>query len=75
MCYTFDMPKLLAEILRDAIRNSGQPLLMIAKAAGVAVSTLSEFMSGADMRLSNAEKIAAYLGLELRTGKKQRRDQ
>lgn len=69
------MPKLIAEILRDAIRNSGQPLLTIAKAAGVAVSTLSEFMSGADMRLSNAEKIAAYLGLELRTEKKRRRDQ
>ena len=69
------MPKLIAEILRDAIRNSGQPLLTIAKAAGVAVSTLSEFMSGADMRLSNAEKIAAYLGLEPRTEKKRRRDQ
>jgi len=60
------MAKELAEMLRDAIRKSGEPLLTIAKATGVGVSSLSEFMNGADMRLANASKIAAYLGLELR---------
>lgn len=60
------MPKEMADILRVAIRKSGKPLLTIATDTGVAVSTLSEFMAGADMRLSNASKIAAYLGLELK---------
>lgn len=60
------MPKELADTLRDAIRKSGLPLLTLAKETGVAVSTLSEFMAGADMRLANASKIAAYLGLSLK---------
>lgn len=60
------MAKELAEVLRVAIRKSGQPLLTIAKGTGVGVATLSEFMDGADMRLATASKIAAYLGLELR---------
>ncbi len=60
------MPKELAETLRAAIRKSGKPLLAIANDTGVAVSTLSEFMSGADMRLKNASKIAAYLGFSLK---------
>ena len=60
------MSKELAETLREAIRKSKLPLLTIANDTGVAVSTLSEFMAGADMRLRNASKIAAYLGLELK---------
>jgi hypothetical protein len=63
------MPKELADTLRLAIRKSGLPLLTIAQATGVAVSTLSEFMAGADMRLTNASKIAAYLGLSLKRDK------
>lgn len=71
-CYPFNVPKELAEVLRAAIRDSGQPLLAIATATGVGVATLSEFMSGADMRLKNASKIAAYLGLELVKSKPKR---
>lgn len=69
-CYAFRMPKELADTLRDAIRKSEIPLLTLAKATGVAVSTLSEFMDGADMRLRNASKVAAFLKLELRPRKR-----
>ena len=64
------MPADLAETLRQAIRKSGKPLLTIAQDTGVGVATLSEFMSGADMRLQTASKVAAYLGLELRKKRK-----
>lgn len=60
------MAKDMADTLRAAIKASGLPLLTIAQATGVGVASLSEFMSGADMRLKNASKIAAYLGLELK---------
>lgn len=63
----------LAEILRDAIRKSGEPLLHIAQATGVSQPTLSQFMAGADMRLKNASAIAAYLGLELKPKSKRKR--
>lgn len=67
------MPKELADTLRRAIKKSDLPLLTIARRTGVAVSTLSEFMAGADMRLGNASKIARLLGLELQPKKKTRR--
>jgi predicted transcriptional regulator len=69
MLYFPSMSKELADTLRITIRKSGLPLLTIAKESGVAVSTLSEFMDGADMRLKTASKIAAYLGLELKKPK------
>jgi len=67
------MPKDLAEILRSAIRESKKPLLTIANETGVGVASLSEFMSGADMRLGNATKIANYLDLELTKRPKRKR--
>ena len=60
----------MVSALKLAITNSGQPLLTISKATGVATSTLSEFMAGADIRLSRAAKIATHLGLELRPTKR-----
>lgn len=60
------MPKDMAETLRTAITKSGQPLLTIAQDTGVSVSLIWAFMQGGDMRLKNASKIAAYLGLELK---------
>jgi hypothetical protein len=68
---TMDMGKQL----RDAIRKSELPLLTIAKKTGVNRTTVWEFMEGADMRLSNASKIASYLEMELvtRTEKKTRK--
>lgn len=60
------MSKKLAEILRHAIVNSGQSASQIARATGVPQPTITRFLAGADMRLSRAEKIAAYLNLELK---------
>jgi hypothetical protein len=59
----------LAAVLRSAIRRSKLPLLTIANDTGVAVSTLSEFMAGSDIRLKTASKIAAYLKLKLKTSR------
>lgn len=60
------MPKDIADKLRDAITKSGESNLAIAKATGVPVSRIWDFMNGGDMRLKNASKIASYLGLELK---------
>ncbi len=63
----------LPNILRDAIRESGQTLSAIASETGVRQSTLSEFMAGSDMRLATTGKLLEYLGLELSPVKKRRR--
>lgn len=67
------MPKDMADVLRKAIDSSGLPLLTIAQETGVSPATLSEFMAGADMRLSTASKIAEYLKLELKPRPTRRR--
>lgn len=56
----------MADSLREAISKSGQSANEIARATGVPQPTITRFLQGADMRLSRAEKIASYLGLELR---------
>lgn len=63
------MSKQLADTLRAAISASGKSANEIAKSTGVPQPTITRFMAGADMRLSRAEKIAAYLGFELRKKK------
>jgi hypothetical protein len=60
------VPRDLADKLRAAVRKSRKPLLTIADDTGIGVATLSEFMAGADMRLSTASKLAAYLKLDLK---------
>jgi hypothetical protein len=60
------MSQELSDTIRSEIHSSGQRLPTIAKKTGVALSALSEFMDGADMHLTTASRIAAYLGLELR---------
>lgn len=62
----------LAETLRATIREArkSKTLSVIAEESGVAISTLSEFLSGKDLRLSNASQLAGYLGLELRAKKR-----
>lgn len=59
------MPKELADKLRAAIRQCGQSARALEKATGVPHPTITRFLAGADMRLSRAEVIAAYLGGEL----------
>ena len=60
------MEKTLSKVLRDAIGKSGRSANELAKVTGVPQPTITRFLAGADMRLSRAEKIAAFLGLELK---------
>lgn len=60
------MPKDIADKLRDAIRQCGQSAHALEKATGVPHPTITRFLAGADMRMSRASKLAAYLGLELK---------
>ena len=56
----------LTEQLSAAIADSGLSIYRIAKDSGVPQATLQRFVSGQrDMRLSNANKVAAYLELHL----------
>lgn len=56
----------LDDALRKAIQNSGLSANELARRTGVPQPTITRFLAGADMRLSTAAKIAAYLGLSLR---------
>jgi hypothetical protein len=67
------MSQEMSETIRSAIQNSGKRLPTIAKRTGVAVSALTEFMDGADMHLTTASRIAAYLGLELKPSVQRKR--
>lgn len=64
-----DNPGDMAELLRKAIRDSGQRISAIARATGIHKMTISDFMRGVDMGISRAGKIAAFLGLTLRAVK------
>lgn len=58
--------KELADTLRTAIQKSGLSANELAAKTGVKQTTISGFLRGRDMRLSNATRIAIYLGLELK---------
>lgn len=64
--YNLPMSKTLANALKAAIIASGKSANEIAKATEIPQPTITRFLQGADMRLSRAEKIAQYLGLELK---------
>lgn len=56
----------MATALRQAILESGLPLLRIANETGVQRASLSRFLRGKNsLRLDMADKLAAYFGLEL----------
>lgn len=55
----------IAEKIRRAVSDSGLTHLEIAKRADVAPSTVGRFMSGADPRLAQAERIAKAVGVEV----------
>ncbi len=60
----------LTDPLRKAIAESGTPLLVLAKATGIARASLIRFRRGeTSLRLDVADKLAAYFGLRL-TGKR-----
>lgn len=54
-----------SEILRREIERSGLPVAVIAVEARIPQPTLSRFVNGKDLRLTTADKLAAYFGLEL----------
>ena len=72
LSYTFRMSKELAEVLRTAIRECGISATELASKTGVPQPTITRFLNGADMMLQTAQRIAAYLNLEL-VEKKRRR--
>jgi plasmid maintenance system antidote protein VapI len=59
--------KTMTEVLRKAVLDTGLPLLQIAEAAGIERASLSRFVRGQrTLRLDMADRLAAYLGFELR---------
>ena len=56
---------MFATQLRAAIDDLGLPVYVVAKRAGVAQAALSTFMRGGDLRLSTANRIAAFLGFAM----------
>jgi len=63
----------LTAALQDAIQSSGMSRYQIAALTGISQGVLSRFVSGQrDLQLTTAGKLAAALGLELRSRKRQR---
>lgn len=57
----------MTEVLRQALADSGKPLLKVSNEAGIARASLIRFLRGErSLRLDCADNLAAYLGLELR---------
>jgi plasmid maintenance system antidote protein VapI len=57
----------MAEQLRRAIRESGQPITAVARGSGIPQPVLHRFVKGErDLTLRTAEKLLVYFGLELR---------
>ena len=65
----------MAEVLRRAVRESGQTLAAINRGSGVPLPRLWLFQTGQQASLSpaNASKLASYLHLELRPARRGRR--
>jgi hypothetical protein len=55
-----------ADALRQLIRASGKSTNTVAREAGLNQPRLYEFVKGGGMSLANAQRLAAYFGLELR---------
>ncbi len=60
----------MSQVLRAAIEESGLTRYRIAKDTGNTEASLSRFMAGeTSLRLDKADKLAKYLGLELKPRK------
>jgi predicted transcriptional regulator len=59
------MSKQMAEILREAIKESGISILALSKLCGVPQPRLFHFMAGKDIRISTAQKLCDHFGLVL----------
>lgn len=59
----------MSEVLRDAVKASGLPLLTIEQQTGVDRASVRRFLRGErSLRLDKADALAAYLGLYLTKG-------
>jgi plasmid maintenance system antidote protein VapI len=59
----------LAESIKEAVRNTGKSVNAVANASGVSQPVLQRFVSGKrSLALNTAERLCAYLGLELQVG-------
>ena len=67
------MNKTLSDQLREAIRECGRSRYALSKETGVDQSTLSKFMKGGSLSLSNVDRLAETLSLEIRPAKKKER--
>ena len=57
----------MSEALKNAVTATGESVTTVARGAGIPQPVLYRFMTGErDLRLQSAEKLAAFLGLELR---------
>lgn len=57
----------MAEILRQAIKDSGSSIAELARGSGIAQPVLHRFASGErDLTLRTADKLANYFGLQLK---------
>ena len=58
----------MSDVLRQAILDSGLPLLQLAERTGIERASLSRFLAGKrSLRLDMADKLAVYFGLKLTT--------
>jgi plasmid maintenance system antidote protein VapI len=59
-------PTTMTEALRQAIRESGLPMLTLATGTGIERTSLIRFARGdQSLRLDIADRLAVYFGLEL----------
>ena len=59
---------MIAEQLKQAIRDSGETPYAVAKGSGIATMQMYRFLDGSrDIRLATADAICEYLGLRLTT--------
>ena len=56
---------LLADLLRQRIRDCGLSARALVEPTGVKQQTISEFLRGKDIRLATAQKLMDYFGISL----------
>jgi plasmid maintenance system antidote protein VapI len=63
--------KTMSDVLRQAIADSGKPLIVLERETGVQRMSISRFLAGTQsLRLDVADRLADFFGLELRLKRK-----
>jgi transcriptional regulator with XRE-family HTH domain len=70
--YGDDMAKRFSDQIRQAVDASGMTRYAICKALGIDQATMSRFMAGSGMELSNLDRLADLLGLTVKRPAKRR---